>query len=453
MAITKTKRKMGIILVFIFIFMFIMNSMSPLVYDDYHYFVKTSSIKTIFADEFHQYMNWTGRSLVHLIFRFFTKLPKPFFNAYNSLMFTVLVYQSVYLASVKKEKMKNNLFIKTGVVFALFWLFIPCYHEVFLWMAGSINYLTAIVIMLSFILVYHKAIINNQIAKRLKRTNCWKIIGVFFLGIAAGWCNENTSAGTLLIVIGYVLINVALKKRRIEGWMISGVLGNLIGFMFMILAPGNAVRSAHFARNDMSLVWKILDALPAISNSLRDNALFPITIAFSLILYSFWGREVTAEKFIKVLFFVGGLATIGVLAVSPAAIGWSRSYFGGIVFIFISLIIGFSEVLEDKEVNNRLISSIFLGYLLLSFSFSFISGVIDIYKNYNAYDRQYQAIKEQKKAGERDIVVPTLNNTLRTQYPLKSADDITNDPNNQRNKNVAAYWGVRSIRTEDKDAK
>lgn len=92
MAITKTKRKMGIILMIIFIFMFIMNSMSPLVYDDYHYFVKTSSIKTIFTDEFHQYMNWTGRSLVHLIFRFFTKLPKPFFNVYNSLMFTVLVY-------------------------------------------------------------------------------------------------------------------------------------------------------------------------------------------------------------------------------------------------------------------------------------------------------------------------------------------------------------------------
>ncbi|MDT2470338.1 DUF6056 family protein [Enterococcus avium] len=445
----KTRIKLGIILTCIFIFMFILNSMSPLVYDDYSYFVKTGSIKTIFTDEFHQYMNWTGRSVVHLILRLFTKLPKPFFNVYNSLMFTILIYQSIYLASLYKENIKKNLLFKISIIFSLLWLFTPSYHEVFLWMAGSINYLTAIIIMLSFILIYHKAIIDNQIVKRLRKTNYWKIIRVFIFGIAAGWCNENTSAGTFLIVLGYVVIYVIFKKRKIEKWMISGLLGNIIGFLFMVLAPGNSVRSAYFARNDMSLVWKIIDAIPVISKGLQDNAFFPITISLALIIYSFWGAKVTAEKLVKVLFFVGGLATIGVLAVSPAAIGWSRSYFGGMVFIFISLLIGFCEVINDKKVNNRLISSIILGYLLLLFFCSFFSGVVDIYINYLAYDKQYQAIEEQKIAGKKDIVVPSLNNTLRTQYPLRSSDDITKDRNNQRNKNVAAYWHVRSIKIEE----
>lgn len=447
--ISKLKtQKVPIILAIIFIFMLILNSMSPLVYDDYHYFVQTSSIKTIFLDEYHQYMSWTGRSVVHLIFRFFTKLPKPFFNIYNSLMFTILVYQCIYFASVYKEKFKKNLLIKTFVIFALFWLFSPNYNQVFLWMAGSINYLTAIVIMLSFILIYHRAIIDNQVVKKAKKNNYWKIISVFFLGIAAGWCNENTSAGTFLIILGYILTYAFLKKRKIEVWMFSGLLGTIIGFLFMVLAPGNSVRSAYFARNDLSLIWKIIDAIPIISKGLQANAVFPITIALALIIYSFWDAKITAEKLIKVLFFVGGIATILVLAISPTAVGWSRSYFGGMVFIFISLLIGFCEVLDNKKTNNLMLASIILGYLMTMFLCSFFLGISDIYVNYVAYNKQYQAIREQKNNGKKDIVVPSLEDNLKTQYPVRNTNDITADKNNQRNKNVAAYWGVKSIRTD-----
>ncbi|EGP5203509.1 hypothetical protein EH315_00005, partial [Enterococcus faecium] len=65
----KSDRHLFIVLFCIFVFMLILNSMSPLVHDDYSYFVKTSSIKTILSDEYQQYMTWTGRSVVHVIFR------------------------------------------------------------------------------------------------------------------------------------------------------------------------------------------------------------------------------------------------------------------------------------------------------------------------------------------------------------------------------------------------
>lgn len=54
------------------------------------------------------------------------------------------------------------------------------------------------------------------------------------------------------------------------------------------------------------------------------------------------------------------------------------------------------------------------------------------------------------KSGEMDIVVPPLNYKTQTIYPVHNDSDITMDKNNERNRSVAAYWGVNSIRLEEK---
>ena len=49
-----------------------------------------------------------------------------------------------------------------------------------------------------------------------------------------------------------------------------------------------------------------------------------------------------------------------------------------------------------------------------------------------------------------DIVVPPLNYKTQTIYPVHNDGDITMDKNNERNRSLAAYWGVNSIRLEEK---
>ncbi|EOS7753860.1 hypothetical protein FDO57_RS10595, partial [Enterococcus hirae] len=90
------------------------------------------------------------------------------------------------------------------------------------------------------------------------------------------------------------------------------------------------------------------------------------------------------------------------------------------------------------------------SYLLVSFLLLFFNGTADIYKNYVSYSRQTESIKKQMKSGEMDIVVPPLNYKTQTIYPVHNDGDITMDKNNERNRSVAAYWGVNSIRLEEK---
>ncbi|EMF0285274.1 hypothetical protein KGD03_000026 [Enterococcus hirae] len=442
----KSNRHLFIVLFCIFGFMLLLNSMSPLVHDDYYYFVKTSSIKTILFDEYQQYMTWTGRSVVHIIFRFFTKLPKIYFNVYNSCIFSLLVYQIIMFSSIVKERTTKNVYLKAFIIFALMWTFTPAFNNVYLWLAGSVNYLTAMVIMLSFILVYHRYIAESE----EQNNSLFKTIGMLLLGIVAGWCNENTSGGTLFIVIAYTVLSYFYKKKKIEKWMIAGIVGNIVGFLFMVMAPGNDIRATYFHRSTLSTAWKILDAIPAISHALQNNAMFPLTIGLALLVLSYLNSSFTLSNILSSLFFVGGILTIGVLAISPTALSWSRSYFGGVIFLFISIVISLFELLTNFDRSNKVVFSMIFSYLLVSFLLLFFNGTADIYKNYVSYSRQTESIKKQMKGGEMDIVVPPLNYKTQTIYPVHNDGDITMDKNNERNRSVAAYWGVNSIRLEEK---
>lgn len=441
------EKKVFLILGLFFLILLLLNSMTPLYYDDYGYYAKTSSISTILLDEYHQYMTWTGRSVVHVVLRLFTKLPKVFFDIYNSILFSVLLYQIVAIASIKKEKIKDFFAVKTVIVFFFLWVFSPSFNEVFLWMSGAVNYLTAMVIMLSFILIYYRRFNETDVNTQSKK----KIVGLFLLGILAGWCNENTSGGTLFIVIILTALFCLYKKEKIEGWMLSGIIGNIIGFLFMMLAPGNDIRATYFKRNNLSLIWKLIDALPTISNGLQQNFLFPMSIAISLILFSVWRNKITVQNLLSSLFFLAGFITIGVLAISPAAIAWSRSYFGGTIFIFISILISISDLLETSHSVDKLIVSGITGYVAMIFLFSFISGTIDIGRNYLSYKEQAQSIEQQIGEGKQDIVVSPLTYKPKTHYPVYGLGDITTDKDNHRNKSVAAYWHIKSIRSIEID--
>ena len=87
------------------------------------------------------------------------------------------------------------------------------------------------------------------IEKSLKNTSLRKKINdflMFALGILAGWCNENTSGGALLIVLGYLGWQF-YTKRKLSLWMFTGV-AVILGLALMALAPGNKIRATYFAR-------------------------------------------------------------------------------------------------------------------------------------------------------------------------------------------------------------
>ena len=91
---------------------------------------------------------------------------------------------------------------------------------------------------------------------------------MFALGILAGWCNENTSGGALLIVLGYLGWQF-YTKRKLSLWMFTGVAGNAIGLALMALAPGNKIRATYFARSTWSLPRKAMTGIITIFEQIK----------------------------------------------------------------------------------------------------------------------------------------------------------------------------------------
>ncbi len=433
-----------IVLIFIFCFILLLTYWTPMAGDDYQYSIDTKGFSTLIADEYRQYMTWTGRSVAHLILRIILKLPKAVFNILSATVFTFLVYLSSKISCGGKEIFRASKGALLLLLFALFFLFLPSFAEVFFWMSGTANYGLVMGIMLGFIYKYHHAVIDTCYVE-----HAWTIPMFFFWGIMAGWCNENTSIGVLLIIISYILIQRFLFKKQPFIWMYVGVLGNLIGLLFMLLAPGNAIRATYFPdRNNLSLVWKMLTGIPIVLNNLIQNAEPLLIISTFLLVALFWRIGVNKVSLVALVYYFSGLATILVLAASPAALGWSRSYFGGIFFIIISISTSIVGLLREFNQGDQLVLSVLAGYLIVSLVVASVTGVIDSYRNHVSYSNQMSILLKKQHEGLTNIVVPKLTYNVQTKYAIMDKTNISPNAYTPRNRQSAKYFGLRTIRSD-----
>lgn len=438
--ITKIKKKPQLFVIpLVYIIMVMLNFLTPLIADDIEYMYKTHNFFTILQDEYHQYLTWTGRSVVHIIARIFLLMPKTVFNFVNPLIYLCLTYL-IYQISIKD---KTQFYIlKYLLINILIWLFIPAFGETLLWETGSANYLWGGTIILSFITIYHHYYQNS---KELLNNSWLNLIVVTIIGILAGWCNENTSGGAIIIIVGYIIL-IYKNKQPLKLWMFSGLIGSFLGLFVMVSAPGNKIRSAYFARSSWSFPHKLIDGMAVITKTLTDNSwtLF-ILIAILLALGIFYQMD-NQHILLFFLYTFAGLATIYVLVLSPSGLTWGRSFFGGSLFIIIAAMIEWPDNLTEKWHPAYLTIS---SLLLISFLFSFISGTIDIFYSYRAIGSRYTYIKRQQQNGNLTPVIGSLDTPNQTSYPAYSShlSHIKSDSAAPVNIANAKYFKVKTIQS------
>lgn len=441
MKVKLNKKKIFICSIIItFLVMLTLNNLTPLLADDYEYLYKTKSWMTILIDEYNQYMTWTGRSVVHIIARIFLLLPKGIFNVFNALAYTIVTYL-VYRLTLQKQDEKYNSF-RFIIIQVLFWLFTPAFGEVFLWETGSANYLWGSLIILSFLYVYHREIIEEHVFTKTKLM----IFLMFALGILAGWCNENTSGGALLIVLGYLGWQF-YTKRKLSLWMFTGVAGNAIGLALMALAPGNKIRATYFARSTWSLPRKAMTGIITIFEQMKENlSLFLVILILLLVLYAYISQD-KKRVYLSVVYFISGMATMLVLAISPAALDYGRSYYGAVLF----LIIAFSMSLPNYKVNIRFspIYSVLYVILVCTFFMNVMVGVSDVFLSKLDLTKQYSYLVEQEKKGNINPVFPDISYSNTTKYSAYSnhLSHVKTNSDAQVNRSVAKYYGLESVRS------
>ena len=272
------KRK-GIILLFlIFFFMYILNVMTPLLSDDYFIsFVwpegvringtlpedakRVSSIFDVYNSLKAYYFVWGGRLPGQTLMTVFAWWGKEYFNFVNAFM-SVLLIMEIYWISHEGNIAFEFDYKYIGLIFFYLWTFNLVFVDIFLWLSGSCEYLWMMVLLLAFLLPY----VQNYFDET--KHNSEKLIfsiGMFLGGVVTG-CSREMLICWIIMALAYWLF-LCKKKNRLQSWQIFGLVGLVLGYSLLILAPGNFARlvaddqAEYVFMNSELLVYKIIFAL------------------------------------------------------------------------------------------------------------------------------------------------------------------------------------------------
>lgn len=442
---TIRNNKKILVLISAYVIMVVLNFLTPLIADDIEYMYKTSSFSSILHDEYTQYMTWTGRSVVHIIARLFLLMPKTVFNLVNPLIYVLLT-----LLIYKMTTKDNTTFysFKYFLINVFLWLFVPAFGQTILWETGAANYLWGGIIVVSFLFLYHRYYEKEQ---ELSFNPIVNSILLLILGILAGWCNENTSGGMILIVLGYLYFYYQ-KKKPLRLWMFTGLLGAIFGLFMMITAPGNAVRATYFARSQWSLPRKLYSGVFSITKTLYENSLALFVLMAVLIVLGIFFSKHKEWLRLSYIYLFAGIATIYVLSLSPAGLDWGRSFFGGVLFIIMAMAFEWPD--KVLKSTQGAFYGVISGVLITQFLFTFALGVNDIALSYREINQQYHYVREQKKQGNLNPVIANFtiyNQTGHTAYS-GGLSHVKTDITKQVNRANAKYFGLESIHSVPKEA-
>lgn len=229
----------------IFFLIWLLNVFMPLHRDDYNYSLvwnttqHLENMTDVLRSLQYHYMEHGGRMVAFFILDSFLLLPKAVFNFANALVYMgvlVLILWHSYgriTSDISPERL--------GLAFLFSWLCFPHYGEVAIWMCGATVYLWSGLFLLGYLLPYHIQWRAFQTGEPSPKGTLSRSLTMLFLGFLAGCSVENAAVTSVSLTI--LSIWYAYRQKKLARWQITGLIGNLSGFLFLIAAPGNFVRS------------------------------------------------------------------------------------------------------------------------------------------------------------------------------------------------------------------
>ena len=455
---------------------FIFNVLTPMMTDDLFYSKTVSeaaSIGELFAQEYTQYMTWTGRSVCHMVLRFFLLTDKMVFNVANAAAFvllTLLIYQNVE----HKKKYDTPVYLLINL---LLWMFGVVFRQTVLWETGACNYLWGSVLIMGFVTLYRHglklaggagaspgagALSGREASSGPAHPVLWAAF-LPVLGLLAGWCNENSSGGGLLMALLCLGLYLYEKKtggsgcgkqgadgakkggRLLQLWMITGLIGNIIGLALMVLAPGNAARAAVVEEEHSGLLG-YMARFQKITLAVRENFLILLIIGlllFVIVCYQkkSWKAVWACSRNGLVWSFVF-LATCYALVLAPEP--QARAYFGAGVFLTVAVVQFFVDV-EGKEAVFASLKTGLICVLTLLMFFAYMDSGANLARIYREYNERDVYLTQKAQEGVRDVTVPMLRPDFETKYSDGYNSDIQEDPGYWVNVAYASYYGFDSV--------
>jgi hypothetical protein len=397
-------------ILFVFILLLYMNIKTPMLGDDYTYSLifntaqKLQSVSDIVSSQITHYNIWGGRIIVHSISQLLLFINPLSADIINSLAFVGLILL-LYLHINYKKPLSLSLLIG---VFLLVWMLEP-FAETILWITGSANYMWGTTIVLSFLLPYR---IYEAKKKHRGFVATLQAIAMLLFGMVAGWTNENTAAGMIVMCILFLVYH-KWEKRQLPLWAYAGLPGAIIGYILMIAAPGNAVRAQGGEMEIMTIMYNVLSHTNVF---LQKLGLFnAIIVPFAVYIYR---KDVVKFKLVLSLLaiYAGGIF-VAVYAMSLAPFFPDRAWFGAIVFNIIAL--GILAV----NIETPFVRCVKYGFVALGLM-AFLFNSYFVYKDVNHVEQQLIERNRLITAGieaKKDTITIHPYAT-RTKYALQDAD-------------------------------
>ncbi len=424
------------------------NLLTPYFSDDYLYAFEArqaSSLWDLIKQQYGEYLSNSGRVIGQFNIRLFLSVDKHIFNVVNSIMFGALIF--LMYTNVRRKKKYDIPVLLLVIVFL--WRYAVSFGQTMLWICGACNYLWGSVFILGFVTLYRHLLENTDKMKRpvLLAT------GLFFFGVPAGWCNENTSGGGLLLVLMFAANFFWDRKKNgqktIYPFMLSGVAGMCCGILGMISAPGVRSRSATMSEGEYTGLVGLLSRVYKTTVTIRE-LFFELLVIMMIVLVLLALQKKLAEwKQVRhnesILFLTASAATAYVLAIIPTTA--DRAFFGAGIFLMIAVIQGFVDIEDEKELAIKGAKYSLVGVLCLWLFFTYMENLVNLARIYREENERVSLIKADKADPDGDgiVVIPRFREEFANAYSNAHESDLEDDKDYWINIFYEIYYDVGNI--------
>ena len=464
---TAMKNRSLIILSIIYLFFYINNFLYPMSFgDDYLYaFIWTGQSMFVPLPEYVErvlswsdlaksqwllFFTWGGRLVGQTLTQFFVWLGKDIFNFFNALASTILVAEVYWCANKGNVSLSFNVG-RIGFIFFSFWAFVPSFNSVFLWLTGACIYLWPAFFLLAFLIPYIRKFydFHKNIGSGITSN-----ISIFLLGIIAGCGNENSICWIIIWLLVFLFSYRNCHGK--EAWLYFGVVGIMIGYALLMLAPGNMAR-LHIVYGTDWFSYHVLG----------DNLnTFATVFIFQLVLWYYNLRSLYIIKKEKTkrralnndvllvsVFCITSLLMSSIMLVSPFFP--VRSGFPGTVLLIIASAILLRIQNEDRVVLMSLLAKKVLS--CVGIAYFIMTAYITIHHSYDVTLQMNTIINEAQKlqadSSKETLIVKPLPETDGLTDLLSgfhfSNFSISEDVNDWRNVSFARYYSIRGIKVSE----
>lgn len=425
----------------LFVLIYLLNRIYPLSLDDWDYsFIhgaselkKVSSISDIFISQYNHYFSWGGRSVVHFIAQFLLMQKIWVMDLLNTMAYVICLIFMYRISNINK---KTNCYLFFYINLA-FWFLLPEFSSSVFWIVGSSNYLWGSLLRIVFLFPFCVYFINTD--DRKYRDTFIKCILFFVFGIIAGWTNENTALG-MLFLLACLLIYLKMNKQPIPKWFLFGLLGAIVGYVIMFVAPGNFVRAGN-ATGGQSL-FRPMFLLGQTYNLLKQYIfsflfIYGVYTFLFVVVYKQQKKEVNRYLYLSFFFLLAG--TVSILAMIPSP-NFPLTVWTG---IYSFIIIALGILLANINFREK---SLYLNFITLLALVFFVYSYVSLYQKIDLFsdlmDKRVKEIEQQKAEGSKDIAV---HNQIDIDGVFSKYWDVTEFTDRWQNNAYTKYFDINTI--------